>query len=59
MASQAVLYAFCGLVLVSNGVLGMRQQAVGVKGILVCGEKPAAGVQVKLWDEDDGPDPDE
>ena len=39
--------------------LGMRQQAVAVKGILLCGSKPAHGVQVKLWDEDEGPDPDD
>uniref|UniRef100_A0AC34QR52 Transthyretin-like family protein n=1 Tax=Panagrolaimus sp. JU765 TaxID=591449 RepID=A0AC34QR52_9BILA len=38
---------------------GMRQQAVAVKGYLRCGPQPAAGVQVKLWDEDDGPDPDD
>ena len=34
--------------------LAMRQQAVGVKGKLLCGSKPAEGVKVKLWDEDDG-----
>ncbi|ETN83376.1 hypothetical protein RB195_014432 [Necator americanus] len=37
----------------------MRQQAVGVTGQLMCGNKPAAGVTVKLWDEDDGIDPDD
>ncbi|KAK6011608.1 Transthyretin-like family protein, partial [Ostertagia ostertagi] len=26
---------------------------------LLCGTKPAAGVTVKLWEEDDGPDPDD
>ncbi|KAL6742564.1 hypothetical protein Aduo_015705 [Ancylostoma duodenale] len=39
--------------------LAMRQQAVGVTGQLMCGNKPAAGVKVKLWDEDDGIDPDD
>ncbi|EPB72983.1 Transthyretin-like family protein [Ancylostoma ceylanicum] len=37
----------------------MRQQAVAVTGRLMCGNRPAAGVKVKLWDEDDGPDPDD
>ncbi|KIH63892.1 Transthyretin-like family protein [Ancylostoma duodenale] len=37
----------------------MRQQAVAVSGRLMCGNRPAAGVKVKLWDEDDGPDPDD
>ncbi|KAK6052848.1 Transthyretin-like family protein [Cooperia oncophora] len=27
-------------------------QAVGVRGVLICHDKPAAGVQVKLYDED-------
>lgn len=25
----------------------------------MCGNVPASGVKVKLWDEDDGPDPDD
>ncbi|VDO08666.1 unnamed protein product [Haemonchus placei] len=29
-----------------------RTQAVGVKGILICNDKPAADVEVKLYDED-------
>ncbi|CAJ0589909.1 unnamed protein product [Cylicocyclus nassatus] len=37
----------------------MRQQSVAVSGRLMCGNRPAAGVKVKLWDEDDGPDPDD
>ncbi|KAH7726267.1 TTR-45 protein, partial [Aphelenchoides avenae] len=32
----------------------MREQAVAVKGQLLCGAAPASGVHVKLWDEDDG-----
>ncbi|VDM67322.1 unnamed protein product [Strongylus vulgaris] len=39
--------------------LATRQQCVGVTGRLMCGKKPASGVTVKLWDEDDGPDPDD
>ncbi|ETN83375.1 hypothetical protein RB195_014433 [Necator americanus] len=37
----------------------IRQQSVAVSGRLMCGDRPAAGVKVKLWDEDDGPDPDD
>ncbi|XGW17274.1 hypothetical protein V3C99_002128 [Haemonchus contortus] len=29
-----------------------RTQSVGVKGVLICNDKPAADVQVKLYDED-------
>uniref|UniRef100_A0A915P9H6 Transthyretin-like family protein n=2 Tax=Meloidogyne TaxID=189290 RepID=A0A915P9H6_9BILA len=51
------------LCLIACYVNGMRQQAVAVKGILLCGNRPAGGVKVKLWDEasiyDDGPDPDD
>ncbi|VDK60306.1 unnamed protein product [Cylicostephanus goldi] len=36
-----------------------RKQAVGVTGQLMCGDQPATGVKVMLWDEDTGPDPDD
>nr|ADN00775.1 transthyretin-like protein 1 [Teladorsagia circumcincta] len=39
--------------------LAMRQQSVAVTGKLMCGPRPASGVSVKLWEEDDGPDPDD
>ncbi|CAJ0603501.1 unnamed protein product [Cylicocyclus nassatus] len=39
--------------------LATRQQSVAVKGRLMCGNKAASGVTVKLWEEDDGPDPDD
>ncbi|KAK5968485.1 Transthyretin protein 5 [Trichostrongylus colubriformis] len=29
-----------------------RTQAVGVRGMLICNDKPAADVEVKLYDED-------
>ncbi|KAI6170825.1 Transthyretin-like family protein [Aphelenchoides bicaudatus] len=41
------------------GAFAIRQQSVGCKGKLLCGTKPASGVRVALWDEDDGPDPDD
>ncbi|PAV75496.1 hypothetical protein WR25_02486 [Diploscapter pachys] len=34
-------------------------RAVAVKGILMCGDRPAGGVKVKIFDEDSGPDPDD
>ncbi|PAV83888.1 hypothetical protein WR25_14479 [Diploscapter pachys] len=37
----------------------MRQQAIAVKGTLLCGNRPASGVEVKIFDEDDGPDLDD
>uniref|UniRef100_A0A915B268 Transthyretin-like protein 46 n=1 Tax=Parascaris univalens TaxID=6257 RepID=A0A915B268_PARUN len=39
--------------------VAIREQAVHVKGRLLCGTSPARNVKVKLWDEDDGPDPDD
>uniref|UniRef100_A0A1I7ZBH8 Transthyretin-like family protein n=1 Tax=Steinernema glaseri TaxID=37863 RepID=A0A1I7ZBH8_9BILA len=53
MKTFLVLLALVGL------SVAMRQQAVACKGRLMCGNKPASGVKVKLWDEDDGPDPDD
>ncbi|XGW02294.1 hypothetical protein V3C99_014383 [Haemonchus contortus] len=45
-----VLFGYC---------IAMRQQSVAVPGKLMCGNRPASGVKVKLWEEDDGPDPDD
>uniref|UniRef100_A0A1I7T6U7 Transthyretin-like family protein n=2 Tax=Caenorhabditis tropicalis TaxID=1561998 RepID=A0A1I7T6U7_9PELO len=39
--------------------LAMRDQSIAVKGRLLCGDKPAANVRIKLWEEDSGPDPDD
>ncbi|KAE9551150.1 hypothetical protein FO519_005637 [Halicephalobus sp. NKZ332] len=40
-------------------VAGQRRQTVGVRGQVMCNGRPMSGVQVKLWDEDTGPDPDD
>lgn len=31
-----------------------REQSAGVRGTLLCGDRPASNVKVKLYDEDDG-----
>ncbi|RCN37050.1 Transthyretin-like family protein [Ancylostoma caninum] len=47
------------LAIVVCSCLALRQQSVGITGRLMCGDKPAAGVKVKLYDEDDGLDRDD
>uniref|UniRef100_A0A914PJJ2 Uncharacterized protein n=1 Tax=Panagrolaimus davidi TaxID=227884 RepID=A0A914PJJ2_9BILA len=42
-----------------SAVFAFRRQSVAVQGRLMCGSMPARGVLVKLFDEDDGPDPDD
>uniref|UniRef100_A0A1I7UQF7 Transthyretin-like family protein n=1 Tax=Caenorhabditis tropicalis TaxID=1561998 RepID=A0A1I7UQF7_9PELO len=34
-------------------------QSAGVKGVLMCGDKPLANTKVKLYDDDTGPDLDD
>ncbi|ULT82797.1 hypothetical protein L5515_018064 [Caenorhabditis briggsae] len=48
----------CSLLLIC-GAIAFRTQSTGVKGKLVCGSKAATGVNLKLFDEDNGPDPDD
>jgi len=51
-----LLALFCTLL---GSSFAFRQQCAGVRGRLLCGDKPAANVLVKLMDEDNGPDPDD
>ncbi|PAV72383.1 hypothetical protein WR25_03975 [Diploscapter pachys] len=50
---------FSLLYLISDEVVAFRTQSVAVKGKLLCGGVPARDVHVKLYDQDDGPDPDD
>ncbi|GMT04405.1 hypothetical protein PENTCL1PPCAC_26579, partial [Pristionchus entomophagus] len=36
-----------------------RDQTVGIRGTLTCGSEPLAGAEVKLWELDTWPDPDD
>ena len=45
--------------LLALGVSAFRRQSSAVKGRVLCGNVPQAGVTVKLYDQDDGPDPDD
>lgn len=46
-----LLFATLSIATFSTAV---RQQAVAVKGKLLCGSSPARNTRVKLWDEDTG-----
>ncbi|KAK6051379.1 Transthyretin-like family protein [Cooperia oncophora] len=46
----------CSLALLPLLCLAVREQSIAVKGRLLCGERPAANVRVKLWEEDSGPE---
>jgi len=57
---QAVLWILTGTVLcMTVSWASASTQSVTVKGRLMCGNSPARGVNVKLVDEDDGPNPDD
>lgn len=59
MLSSKYLLCLAALVALLAVTQAMRQQAIAVKGRLKCGDSPARSVRVKLFDEDDGPDPDD
>ena len=42
------------LIQIPSQICAFRTQASGIKGQLFCAGKPASGVLVKLFDEDDG-----
>ncbi|CAI5456767.1 unnamed protein product [Caenorhabditis angaria] len=54
-----ILKFFLFSLLFLNSALAFRTQSAGVKGRLVCGDKPVVGAHLKLFDEDNGPDPDD
>ena len=41
------------------GAAAARDQAVGARGQLMCGNQPLANAEVKLWELDTWPDPDD
>ncbi|KAI1725564.1 transthyretin-like family domain-containing protein [Ditylenchus destructor] len=55
--SFLIVLCFSIFVVAPSGAF--RVQSVGVRGQLFCGNKPAANTLVQLYDEDDGPDPDD
>uniref|UniRef100_A0A183C754 Transthyretin-like family protein n=1 Tax=Globodera pallida TaxID=36090 RepID=A0A183C754_GLOPA len=55
----SLVIAIILLLFASPSVLAFRTQSAGAIGQLLCGGRPASGVLVKLFDEDDGPDPDD
>ncbi|VDK18255.1 unnamed protein product [Anisakis simplex] len=57
MTYRLVLVLLAVAILPSLAVL--RDQSIAVTGQLKCGKAPAARVRVKLWDDDEGPDPDD
>ncbi|VDD85115.1 unnamed protein product [Enterobius vermicularis] len=56
------IFLFCALIVATEAALGGllgRTQSSGAKGILTCNKRPAAGVLVKLYDDDRGIDTDD
>lgn len=53
MFSQNVLALFLLLLLLAviGTIQAFRQQSVGIRGRLFCGDKPLSGAKVKLWNK--------
>lgn len=49
-----VLMLLTMFAIVDSGLFGGRIWSVGVRGRLMCGNRPAVGVNVALYDRDDG-----
>jgi len=45
--------------LLTIAIDAFRLQSVAIRGVVRCGSQPLADAQIKLFDEDDGPDPDD
>ncbi|CAI2353490.1 unnamed protein product [Caenorhabditis sp. 36 PRJEB53466] len=53
------LLSFSALFVLFAGSEAVFTQSAGVKGVLMCGDKPLANTKVKLYDDDTGPDLDD
>ncbi|CAI4232065.1 unnamed protein product [Auanema sp. JU1783] len=56
MTARLFVFLICLLASVSQALF---TQSAGVKGVLMCGDRPLAGAKVKLYDDDSGPDLDD
>ncbi|KAE9413951.1 hypothetical protein Angca_007023 [Angiostrongylus cantonensis] len=55
-------HLICCLIIVvscSSMALALFTQSAGVKGVLMCGDRPLSNTKVKLYDDDSGPDLDD
>ncbi|GMR48689.1 hypothetical protein PMAYCL1PPCAC_18884, partial [Pristionchus mayeri] len=47
------------VLLIAPSLIRGREQTVGVRGTIICGSRPLPEADIKLWDADIGPDPDD